>query len=314
MHTVLRTLLLSLLTGLGGAAAAAPAADPQQRVQEEVQSALLRLVEAGEIAPEQLATLRLDAPASRTPVFGAIIDARFRPDSDRSGLPVAAVTPGGSADGIGLRAGDRIVAVNEASLLGLGADAAGRAVAMQRLRDALVADADALSLRVLRDGGTLDLRGSVRMVSLPAYRLELGNAIAGATYAAGAGGSGDGVSRCGRISVFDAVPRGKQMYPAVLIAIDGETPGPTSSDVFRVEPGRRRLTVAEAIDSVQFSNQQQTIRNRPARDRYKDFYVDVQPGVTYRLGVQLVVENRNRIRDNSYWEPIIWSEAAETCR
>lgn len=306
--------ILPFLAGVGLATvvAAAPGAPAEQRLQEEVQQALLRLVDAGEIAPEQLATLRLEAPASTTPVFGAILDARFRAESDQHGLPVAAVTPGGSADRIGLRAGDRIVAVNGSSLLGLGADAAGRAVAMQRLRDALVGQSDALTFGIERDGKPLELQGSVRVVSLPAYRLELGNALAGAALAATP--AGDGVSSCGRISVFDAVPRGKQQYPAVLMAIDGEMAGPTSSDVFRVEPGRRLLTVAERIDSPQFTSQQQLIRNRPSRDRYKEFYVDVQPGITYRLGVQLVVENRNRIRDNSYWEPIIWAQSPETCR
>ena len=316
MNISLRQTLLSLLvSGLFAmsAAVAAPGSAAEQRVHEEVQSALLRLVDNGEIAAEDLATLRLDAPASRTPVFGAIIDARFRAESDRSGLPVAAVTPGGSAAQIGLLAGDRLVAVNDTSLLDLGADAQGLAVAFQRLRAALDAGEGTVALRVVRAGETLELTGPVRVVSLPAYRLELGGALAGATYASGAGG-GDGVSRCGRVSVFDAAPRGKQIYRAVLIAVDGALPGPPSSDVYRLDPGRRRLTVAEAIDPEQFNSVQRTQRDRQGRERYKDLILDVQPGITYRLGAQHILDKRNSIRDNAYWEPVIWAEAAETCR
>lgn len=311
--TLLRRSLLSLLTGMcfATAASAAPGAPAEQRVQEEVQQALLRLVDAGEIAPEQLSTLRFDAPASTTPVFGAIVDARFRAESDRSGLPVAAVTPGGSADRIGLRAGDRIVAVNGTSLLGLGADAAGRSVAMQRLRDALVSQSDDLAFGIVRDGQPRDLHGSVRVVSLPAYRLELGNALASSTYAAGT--AGDGTSTCGRISIFDTAPRGKQQYPAVVIAIDGKTPN-TNAETFRVEPGLRRVTVAEAIDAEQFGSTQRIARDRRGRERYKDIEIDVQPGVTYRLGSQFILEQRNSIRDNAYWTPVVWGESAEPCR
>ena len=316
MNMLLRRLPLSLLvTGLLATAASVAAADPQaeQRVREEVQSALLRLVDNGEISAEELASLRLDAPASRTPVFGAIVDARFRAESDHAGLPVAAVTPGGSAAQIGLQAGDRLIAVNGASLLDLGADAQGQAVAFQRLRGALDNGSDPVALRVVRGGETLDLAGPVRVVALPAYRLELGNALAGATYAAGAGG-GDGVSTCGRVSVFDAAPRGKQIYRAVLIAVDGALPGPPSSDTYRLDPGRRRLTVAEAIDPEQFGSVQRTQRDRQGRERYKDLIIDVQPGMTYRLGARYILEQRNSIRDNAYWEPVIWAEAAETCR
>lgn len=314
MQSTLRTLIrTALLVGtLAATHLHAASGTAEQRVQEEVQSALLRLVDSGEISPEAIATLRLDAPASRVPVFGAIVDTRFRADSDRDGLPVAAVTPGGSAEQAGLRAGDRLLAVNGQALVGLGADAEGRSKAALVLRDAVREAGDAMTFRVARGGEQIDLRGAVRVVHLPAYRLELGDAIAGATFAAGA--SGDGTSACGRISVFDVAPRGKQIYPAVLIAIDGHAPGPNSSEVFRVEPGRRRLTVAERIDASQFGSTQRISRDRGGRDRYKELIVDVQPGITYRLGAQFNLEQRNSIRDNAYWEPVVWTEVAEACR
>ena len=316
MTPSLRPSLCSLLVSAvlcGAVATTVHAADAGQRVQEEVQSALLRLVDNGDISAADLDTLSLAAPASSTPVFGAVIDARFRPESNLKGLPVAAVTPGGSAAALGLRAGDRLLGVNGGSLLGLGADAQGRAHAYQRLREALQTSADALVLRVQRGDEALELRGPVRVVSLPAYRLELGGALAGATYAAGTA-SGDPSSTCGRISVFDSAPRGRQIYKSVLIRVDGEMPGLTTSDSFRVKPGLRRLTVAEAIDPAQFNGVSQRQRDRQSRDRYKDLVVDVKPGVTYRLGARFIVDKRDSIRDNAYWEPVVWTEVAEACR
>jgi hypothetical protein len=308
-----------LLTALAGhalaqeAAAEAGAAAPtrlEQRLHQEMQSVLLRLIEGGELDAAAASELSLAAPASQQPDFGAILDIRHRPG--QTGLPVLGVTPGSSAAALGLQAGDVIVAVNSVALDGLGADAAGHSLAASRLRAELLADADAVELQVQRGGGPVTLQGPVRIVDLPAYRLELGAALAHASLAAT--GGGDGVSSCGRISVFDIAPRAQKLYPAVLIAIDDKLPGPTSSDVFRVAPGRHRLTVAEAIDWRQFSDLQRLQRDRGMRDRYKVIEVDVQPGITYRLAARFHYEERHSIRDGAYWEPVIWKESPEHCR
>jgi hypothetical protein len=311
-------LLLGLLAGPAaaqdgvGEASAIPVAPTllEQRLHQEMQSVLLRLIEDGELDAAAAAELSLAAPASQQPDFGAILDVRHRPG--QAGLPVLGVTPGSSAAALGLRAGDLIVAVNSVVLAGLDADAAGHSLAAARLRAELLADADAVELRVRRGGDELSLSGPVRIVDLPAYRLELGAALAHATVAAA--GGGDGVSSCGRISVFDIAPRAQKLYPAVLIAIDGKLPGPTDADVFRVTPGRHQLKVAEAIDWRQFSDLQRLQRDRTVRDRYKVIEVDVQPGITYRLAARFHLEERNSIRDGAYWEPVIWKESPEHCR
>lgn len=282
----------------------------EHRLHQEMQSVLLRLIENGELDAASAAELSLAAPASQQPDFGAILDVRHRPG--QAGLPVLGVTPGSSAAGLGLQAGDVIVAVNAAALTGLGADAAGHSLAAARLRAELLADTDAVELRVQRGDRELSLSGPVRIVDLPAYRLELGAALAHASVAAA--GGGDGVSSCGRISVFDIAPRTQKLYPAVLIAIDGKLPGPSSSDVFRVTPGPHQLTVAEAIDWRQFSDLQRLQRDRTVRDRYKVIEVMVQPGITYRLASRFHPEERHSIRDGAYWEPVIWKESPEPCR
>lgn len=293
--------------GMAAAQAAAPAAE--QRLHDEMQSMLVRLVESGALAGD--GALSLSAPASRQPDFGAILDVRYRKATD-AGLPVLGVTPGGSAARLGVQPGDRLLAVNGVSLAGLGIDPDGRAVAARTLREALLANSTALELSIERGAQVQVLRGTVDVVDVPAYRLELGAAIASAALAQA--GGGDGVSSCGRLSVFDSMPRSQQLYPAVLIAIDGQTPGPSSSEVFRLEPGRHVLRVAEAIDPKQFDSLQRLARDRSQRDRYKELTVDVQPGITYRLASRFDIDQRNSIRDGAYWEPVIWKELPETCR
>jgi hypothetical protein len=311
-HATFRTLCGALALGIGSLAAAqTPPPVLEQRLHEEVQAVLLRLVDSGELTREHADALSLSAPASLQADLGAFFDVRLRSGDDR-GLPVLGVTPGSSAAALGLRAGDRVVAVNGESLIGLGAAADGRARAVQQLRAALLASPDAVVLTVEREGGTQELRGAVHVVELPAYRLDLGAALANASLAAGS--DGDGVSSCGRVSVFDIAPRGQRLYRAVLIAVDGALPGPTTSDVFRLTPGRHTLTVAEAIDARQFGELQRLQRDRSRRDRYKTLEIDVQPGITYRLAARFHLEERNSIRDGAYWEPVIWKETPETCR
>ena len=307
-----RPLLAALLLAAGtGSVVAKDTRAVEQRLHEEMQAVLLRLVESGELRAEDSDELSLLAPVTQQVDFGAILDVRYRADADH-GLPVLGVTPGGSAAALGLQPGDRVVAINDVALSGLGADADGRALAARRLRDELLADPDEIELRVARGGGEQVLRGPVRVVELPAYRLELGAALANVSLAATA--AGDGVSRCGRVSVFDIAPRSQQLHRAVLIAVDGRLPGPSEATSYRLTPGKHVLTVAEAIDSRRFTMVQGIQRSRLGDERYKKLEIEVQPGITYRLAARYHPEVRSNVRTGEYWDPAIWKESPETCR
>lgn len=121
-------------------------------------------------------------------------------------------------------------------------------------------------------------------------------------------------TECGRISVFDIAPRNQQLFPAVLIAVDGAQPGPSNSAAFRVAPGKHLLTVAERIDTDRFSAVSLAQRTRAGGERYQRLELLVQPGVTYRLAARLDPAAPGAILGNAYWQPVIWSEQAEDCR
>lgn len=120
-------------------------------------------------------------------------------------------------------------------------------------------------------------------------------------------------AECGRISTFDVAPRNQQLFPAVLIAINGKAPATTASATFRVPVGRHTLTVAEAIDPIHFSRVAQIERDRRSRERYKTIEVDVKDDTTYRLAAKLHLDRRNQVRTGEYWDPQIWSEVNESC-
>jgi hypothetical protein len=233
-------------------------------------------------------------------------------DLAASGTAVLAVTPGGAAERLGVRVGDRVLRINDVPLqAGAGAEP---------LREALDAGGGALVVTVQRDGRPLELRGRADSIALPGYQVML------------AGFDGTQGSSCGRVSVFDIFPRNRHVYPATLIAIDGRHPGPGPS--FRLPPGRHVLTVAENIDPNQFSGVAQFQRNRTIRpgvsgagidpatgaaaqragSPYNDIVVDIMPGVTYHVGAQFHPERRYEIRTNAYWDPLLFSESPEPCR
>jgi hypothetical protein len=309
-----RALVAAVMSLLAGTSVVHAAADArvEQRLHEEVQSVLVRMIQSGELSAQSAADLSLQAPAGRQAAFGAYFDVRHRAAPDADGIAVLGVAPGGSAAALGMLAGDRLIAVDGVSLVGLGADDEGRARALQPLRERLLQGDDGIELTVVRDGAERVLRGTVLVVDLPAYRLDLGAALAQAALAAE--GAGDGESTCGRISVFDIAPRSEHLYAAVLIAVDGKLPGPSDSDTQRVTPGRHVLRVAEAIDPRQFGGLLNRQRDGRRSDRYKEIELDVQPGITYRLAARFNLEQRNSVRDGAYWEPVIWKESPERCR
>lgn len=118
---------------------------------------------------------------------------------------------------------------------------------------------------------------------------------------------------CGRVSTFDVAPRKQQLYPAVLIAVDGRLPGPTGAVSYRLSPGKHTLKVAEAIDPRQFSGLQNRERDGRAYGRYKELQIVVEPGITYMLAARLHRDRKDDMRSGNYWEPEIWTSKSEPC-
>ena len=339
-HRLSRSCLVALALASGAACAgapdsampSAPGSSPEatQRVRQDMQATLSNLGSSGALGqhPDQVA-VRVDEPARRVTNLGALVDSTSA-QSARDGLHVLGATPGSSADRIGLRPGDVIIAVNGTSLRELGGDAHGRALAAASLKAVVdeLPDNATLQLTVMRAGSSLTLSGPVETVYLPAMHVELGGAIA----STGGGGvasmsaadmrAADAIASttqpaavaegCGRISTFDVAPRSEHMYGARILLLDGTTPGPSGSPTFRVKAGEHHLLIAENIPTQALGvGAIATLRLR--RETSKPLTVDVKPGTTVMLAAQLHLAHVTELTTSEYWEPVAWKEMPEAC-
>lgn len=295
-------------TAVGPGASFSLGITPEQRLREDLRVLLLDMVQTGafgETAPEKIA-LSIEEPRQRVGNLGVLVDSASG-ERARDGLRVLGTTPGSSAERMGLRAGDVIVAINGRSLAGLGSGDGGSARAASVLRDHVsdTADGAPLAFDVHRAGQTLAISGALAATWIPAVRLTIGEGSGVAATAATSAGS------CGRISIFDVAPRQEKLHAATLNSIDGELAGVQGQTSFRVSAGEHVLEIGERIE-----NQYLTINDRQRNNapRYKSLTVHVQPDTTYFVAARLVDERRNEWKDGAYWEPVVWRESAERCR
>jgi hypothetical protein len=294
----------TIAPALDTVSAQAPA-NTERALHEEMHRTLLRLAEAGALgdAPERLA-LDVSEPAQHSNNLGLLIDSS---NTTADGVHVLGITPGGSAERMGVRTGDVVSAVNAHSLQNLGVDAEQRPLAPGVLKNSVdqLKDGEPLQLTVQRDGKSLALNAPVHAFYLPAMRLQLG---ATALLTASAGSATATSSGCGRISEFDVAPRQQNLHRAVIVSIDGKLPGPRGQETFRVPVGLHSVEVAEAIESryISFSDVART-SNR----RYQKLSVDVAANTTYLIAARLIPDQRTDPK--AYWEPAMWKQNAETC-
>ena len=312
--------LSALLTAGTGVAVAAPPPDAgsdaiAQKVGQEMRLTMLDLIQSGALGPTngQDISLDIDTPAEQVTTLGVLVDSAS-PKHARDGLHVLAVTPGSSADQMGLRAGDILTAIDGRSLVALGADGKGHAAAAGVLRDSVAAmrNGERIDFGVVRDGRNLSVGGNLRTVYVPAMHLMVGSAVAAAGAAATA--AADPPQGCGRISAFDVAPRQQHLHAAVIIAIDGVAPGPQGTPSFRVDAGEHTLTVAENIESQYISFSDAARNAGLAGSKYKKLTIDVQPDMTYLVAARLNPDQRNNPSHGAYWDPVMWKAVPESCR
>lgn len=307
-------------TQLAGASSAVargseqPSLGVEQRLREELRVVMTELIETGAFgntSPQQIA-LNVDTPAQRVSNLGLLVDSAR---DSHEGLQVLAVTPGGSAERMGVRAGDRLTALNGIALGG----GSGAAAILRQTVDGLP-NGSPLAFELHRDGRAQTISGTLASVYLPAMRLTVGDGIAlasngGSAAAAQAGASSAAASQgCGRISDFDVAPRQQQLHAAKIISIDGVTPGPTGSTSYRVDAGRHVLKVTELIDHRYLSFNDRQRNAGLSSDRYKTLTVDVAPDTTVLIAAHLNDDKRNEWQGGAYWDPVAWKQTSESCR
>ena len=245
---------------------------------------LTSLVLAGLLA---LTSCAAWAQAAGQAELGAVMDTRF---AQANGPEVLAITPGGSAQALGLRTGDRLLSVNGVSLR-------DERNLDTRLEHALAALGGEVQLEVLRDDEQLHLSGSLQ----PNPR--------------------ETVAGCGYLSSQDPTPTASEgIYPAEITSIDGRSTPLTEQNRHMLTAGVHVLVLNERIPASQFNNnqmrQRRLMRERTLARAYKAIVVTVEPNVRYSLGARLIRDamDNDSMRANAYWEPVVFKQRSEDCR
>ncbi len=218
--------------------------------------------------------------------LGAVVDVR---QSSANGIAVLAVTPGAAADRIGLRAGDRMMAINGRRL-----DATAKPSAT--LESALQEGGGALRVEITRDAKPLLLSGRADLVQT------------------------NGIGSCGYVTDrAGVVPRNKGIFDVEITQIEGRSTPLQTTHRHQVGAGKRVLVVRDLIsenylNSAQLAQIAKMKKFAFAR-AYKSIVVDVKPGMSYRIGAQLLRDklDTKSIRDNAYWQPVVWEVVPESC-
>jgi hypothetical protein len=290
----------------------------EQRLREELSVVVMDLIQSGAFgstSPQQIA-LDIDAPPQKVSNLGLLVDSK---GGAADGLHVLAVTPGGNAERMGLRAGDVLIALNGTPL------ASNDGAATLRNTVDTLPDGGRLDFNVRRDGRTQSMDGASASMVLPAMHLSIGNGTAlasnaGANAAASSpaggyngGSSANGGSECGRLSDFDVAPSGQGLHAATIISIDNKAPGPHGSKAYMIGAGAHVLKISEHIPSRYFSfNDRQ--RNAQVGGGYKTLSVDVASDTTYFVAARLNEDQRDNPAHGAYWDPVVWKQVPESCR
>ncbi len=221
--------------------------------------------------------------------LGAVVDVR---QANRNGIAVLAITPGGAADRMGLRVGDRLLAINGRRL-------DGTQKPSSTLEGALQENGGALQVEATRNGKPLALSGRADVVR-PAV-------------------SGNSTS-CGYVSTqAGVVPRTQRIFHADITQIDGRSTPIQPTYRHRASAGKHVLVVRELIDSNYLNsaqlNQIAKMKKFAFARAYKSFVIEVKPNMSYRIGARLLKDklDTQSIRGNAYWEPVVWEVVPEAC-
>ncbi len=131
-------------------------------------------------------------------------------------------------------------------------------------------------------------------------------------------GTTGGSNACGHVSTEAGnVPTRLGIFHANIIQIDGRPAGMDRYQ-YKLRAGKHILVLAEEIDRARLNSAQIVQIEKMQRHSaapLKALILDVQPGTSYRLGARLLRDklDTQSIRDNAYWEPMVWEEVPQAC-
>lgn len=238
--------------------------------------------------------LLIEEPSRSIYHFGAVLDATFA---------VVAVTPESDAAKLGVKEGDKLLAINQQQV-----SDSNLADILAQMND--LADGDALSLQLVRADKQLNLKGVVSRQALPGWRLEL-------LAANQQQHEWPAAASCGYVSVFFNTPASLRRHPVKINEIDsigfkaGLSYQPTD-EVMQLPAGEIQITLQEHIPSNILSRYRSDVLARNFGS-VKTLTLQVEPNTVYHLAAEYFPNPNDRSSRDEYWQPVVWKTTARAC-
>jgi hypothetical protein len=230
----------------------------------------------------------VEVPAKKEAIYiGLIMDE----EKDLDGYRVLSVTPGSLADKLQIEEGDVILSINQIEI-----SPSTRAQALHSLR-ALKAG-DTLTMSILHRGSYRELDAKITTTHLPDYTLQVGSHSSA--------NSSDELEECGEISISILPPETQDMYQVSVNKIDGETVLNINGN-FRLALGSHTLELIEHIRDPYFARRRGEMKNA------KMLEIDVEPDIRFHLAAKFNRNNRSKLVEGGYWDPVVWKKSKREC-
>ena len=125
---------------------------------------------------------------------------------------------------------------------------------------------------------------------------------------------------CGYVTAQEGTVReSKGIVRVEITQVEGRSTPLAPTNRHRVAAGKRVLVVSELISHTRLNSAQllqiKKMKKFAFARAYKSMVLDVKPGMSYRIGARLIKDklDTKSIRDNAYWEPVVWEAVPQAC-
>ena len=236
----------------------------------------------------------LAVPAQELVHLGLVFDS----DNVNNGYDVLSVTPGSTADKLGIKSKDIILKINDIIINNSTTESA-----IHLLKNLKIGNT--LKLTVKSETGERELTSTLTGQYVPEIRLELGPVSELVSMKSGGLANINEASKsCGVVSVLLNPPEARDIFPASIHKIDDDHLKRNRSS-FKLPVGKHTIYIQEYIDVKNI-----TIRRR---SRAKPIEIEVKENTTYRIGAQFHRDKALKIHKGGYWSPMVWNTFNQEC-
>ena len=277
-----------------------------QQLSEQIKGTVIAIgqneIKAGKKAEDIY--IALDFPAEKEAKLGLVLDL----EDASSGYRVLSTTPGGFAEQLSIEAGDVITHVNDTEV----SDSNNQKL-LENIQ--MLAPGERIKLAVNRNGQLHDFDAQLTGRYIPEIKLEVGAPLSmEAGVANGTTKNPDENedasqentgNQCGRVSVFFRPPETRDLYPAKISKIDGES-HLIGKSTFRLAPGKHEIKLHERITY-------RHLRRKKGIQKAKPLEIDIKPNTNYYLAAKFIRNKRMKMVKEEYWEPVVWKTTERKC-